>query len=166
LCPGTCRILSARRARFHGRDRPIPAVVDAPPISRHHDRIPGCGRNGRTAELSRRATHAHHCRPGQTAHTRSDARIECFPAHATFPKWPEGQHPPCHFRGPDRASHALGVTRSLSSPRLPLSRDWPVNDHRATIPDAAQMEPLGFETANEISLSSANYPAGEPEHRT
>src|SRR5258705_10188559 len=23
----------------------------------------------------------------------------CFPAHAAFPKWQEGRHPHCHFRG-------------------------------------------------------------------
>ena len=27
------------------------------------------------------------------------ARVDCFPAHAAFPKWQEGRHPHCHFRG-------------------------------------------------------------------
>jgi hypothetical protein len=27
------------------------------------------------------------------------ARVDCFPTHAAFPKWPEGRHPHCHFRG-------------------------------------------------------------------
>jgi hypothetical protein len=26
------------------------------------------------------------------------ARVDCFPAHAAFPKWQEGRHPHCHFR--------------------------------------------------------------------
>ena len=26
-------------------------------------------------------------------------RDDCFPAHAAFPKWHEGRHPHCHFRG-------------------------------------------------------------------
>jgi hypothetical protein len=26
------------------------------------------------------------------------ARVDCFPTHAAFPKWPEGRHPHCHFR--------------------------------------------------------------------
>src|SRR6202163_3421241 len=30
---------------------------------------------------------------------RAGARVDCFPAHAAFPKWPEGRHPHCHFRG-------------------------------------------------------------------
>src|SRR5262245_4703674 len=38
---------------------------------------------------------------------RVGARVDCFPAHAAFPKWPEGRHPHCHFRRPGRASHAL-----------------------------------------------------------
>ena len=29
---------------------------------------------------------------------RAGARVDCFPAHAAFPKWPEGRHPHCHFR--------------------------------------------------------------------
>jgi hypothetical protein len=27
------------------------------------------------------------------------AHVDGFPTHAAFPKWPEGQHPHCHFRG-------------------------------------------------------------------
>jgi hypothetical protein len=27
------------------------------------------------------------------------ARVDCFPTGAAFPKWPEGRHPHCHFRG-------------------------------------------------------------------
>ena len=30
---------------------------------------------------------------------RAGARVDCFPAHAAFPKWQEGRHPHCHFRG-------------------------------------------------------------------
>jgi len=30
---------------------------------------------------------------------RAGVRVDCFPAHAAFPKWPEGRHPRCHFRG-------------------------------------------------------------------
>ena len=30
---------------------------------------------------------------------RQVARVDCFPAHAAFPKWQEGRHPHCHFRG-------------------------------------------------------------------
>jgi hypothetical protein len=48
---------------------------------------------------------------------RAGAHVDCFPAHAAFPKWQEGRHPHCHFRGllrlhtrygpPDRSA-ALG----------------------------------------------------------
>jgi hypothetical protein len=48
---------------------------------------------------------------------RAGARVDCFPAHTAFPKWQEGRHPHCHFRGllrlhsrygpPDRSA-ALG----------------------------------------------------------
>src|SRR6202011_5152805 len=30
---------------------------------------------------------------------RMGARVDCFPTRAAFPKWPEGRHPHCHFRG-------------------------------------------------------------------
>lgn len=30
---------------------------------------------------------------------RTGAHVDCFPARAAFPKWQEGRHPPCHFRG-------------------------------------------------------------------
>jgi hypothetical protein len=30
---------------------------------------------------------------------RAGARVDCFPARAAFPKWQEGRHPHCHFRG-------------------------------------------------------------------
>ena len=30
---------------------------------------------------------------------RASARVDCFPARTAFPKWPEGRHPHCHFRG-------------------------------------------------------------------
>ena len=30
---------------------------------------------------------------------RAGARVDFFPARAAFPKWPEGRHPHCHFRG-------------------------------------------------------------------
>jgi hypothetical protein len=30
---------------------------------------------------------------------QTGARVDCFPAHTAFPKWPKGRHPHCHFRG-------------------------------------------------------------------
>ncbi len=30
---------------------------------------------------------------------QTGARVDCFPARTAFPKWPEGRHPHCHFRG-------------------------------------------------------------------
>ena len=41
---------------------------------------------------------------------RAGARVDCFPAHAAFPKWPEGRHPHCHFRD------AMGRRRGLLHP--------------------------------------------------
>jgi hypothetical protein len=32
---------------------------------------------------------------------RAGACVDCSPAHAAFPKWQEGRHPHCHFRGSD-----------------------------------------------------------------
>ena len=77
---------------------------------------------------------------------RAGARVDCFPACAAFPKWQEGRHPPCHFRGlrrlhsrygpPDRSATqgdlcheapAQPVTRPSRSPASgPIGRvdDW------------------------------------------
>src|SRR4029450_5113408 len=30
---------------------------------------------------------------------QAGAHVDCFPARAAFPKWQEGRHPHCHFRG-------------------------------------------------------------------
>src|SRR5262249_57232033 len=65
---------------------------------------------------------------------RATAHVDYFPAHAAFPKWQEGRHPHCHFRGllrlhsrygpPDRSAAqgsfcheapALGVPRTSRS---------------------------------------------------
>ncbi len=34
-----------------------------------------------------------------TTADQAGARVDCFPTHAAFPKWQEGRHPHCHFRG-------------------------------------------------------------------
>ena len=39
---------------------------------------------------------------------RAGARVDCFPARAAFPKWQEGRHPHCHFRGLHQASLCYG----------------------------------------------------------
>ena len=36
------------------------------------------------------------------------AVVDCFPARAAFPKWQEGRHPHCHFRGPLRLHSRYG----------------------------------------------------------
>jgi hypothetical protein len=39
---------------------------------------------------------------------RAGAHVDCFPAHAAFPKWQEGRHPHCHFRGLPRLHSRYG----------------------------------------------------------
>ena len=39
---------------------------------------------------------------------RAGARVDYFPAHNAFPKWQEGQHPHCHFRGLRRLHSRYG----------------------------------------------------------
>jgi len=61
---------------------------------------------------------------------QTGARVDCFPAHAAFPKWPEGRHPHCHFRGllrlysrygpPDRSAAQGGLCHE--APALPVTR--------------------------------------------
>jgi hypothetical protein len=53
---------------------------------------------------------------------RAGAHVDCFPAHTAFPKWQEGRHPHCHFRGLPRLHSRYGPAGSLSCPRQPLSR--------------------------------------------
>jgi hypothetical protein len=58
------------------------------------------------------------------------ARVDYFPTHAAFPKWPEGRHPHCHFRGllglhsrygpPDRSAAQGDLCRE--APALPVTR--------------------------------------------
>src|SRR5260370_36489900 len=56
---------------------------------------------------------------------RAGARVDCFPAHAAFPKWQEGRNPHCHFRSllglhsrygpPDRSSADRGLCHHASA---------------------------------------------------
>ena len=39
---------------------------------------------------------------------RAGAHVDCFPTHAAFPKWQEGRHPHCHFRGLPRLHSRYG----------------------------------------------------------
>src|ERR1700687_4857472 len=45
-----------------------------------------------------------------------------FPAHAAFPKWQEGRHPHCHFRGLLRLHSHYGPSDRSAAQRRPLSR--------------------------------------------
>src|SRR5712671_6930917 len=48
---------------------------------------------------------------------RAGARVDCFPAHAAFPKWQEGRHPHCHFRGLHRL-HSVTAHRIAQPPKV------------------------------------------------
>jgi len=74
---------------------------------------------------------------------RAGARVDCFPAHTAFPKWQEGRHPHCHFRGllrfhsrygpPGRsAAHATFVTR-LQPLQLPARAARQLPDQSTTL---------------------------------
>src|SRR2546430_5347951 len=53
---------------------------------------------------------------------RAGAHVDCFPAHAAFPKWQEGRHPHCHFRGLLRVHSRYGPSDRSAAQRRPLSR--------------------------------------------
>lgn len=53
---------------------------------------------------------------------RAGARVDCFPAHAAFPKWQEGRHPHCHFRGLLRLHSRYGPPDRSAAHARPLSR--------------------------------------------
>src|SRR6267378_7445411 len=57
------------------------------------------------------------CAVPTTPADRAGARIDSFPAHAAFPKWPEGQHPHCHFRGLHRL-HSITAHRIAQPPKV------------------------------------------------
>src|SRR5262245_30550497 len=93
---------------------------------------------------------------------RTAARVDCFPARAAFPKWPEGRHPPCHFRGllglqsrygpPDRSA-ALGClcrrapTQPVTRPnRLPASS--PIDNYLVEILPHCWFAPSGRTATN------------------
>src|SRR5260221_10412702 len=64
---------------------------------------------------------------------RAGARVDCFPTHTAFPKWQEGRHPHCHFRGllrlhtcygpPDRSAAQGDLCNE--APALPVTRTSP-----------------------------------------
>ena len=53
---------------------------------------------------------------------RAGALVDCFPTHAAFPKWQEGRHPHCHFRGLLRLHSRYGPPDRSAAHRRPLSR--------------------------------------------
>ena len=77
---------------------------------------------------------------------RAGARVDCFPAHTAFPKWQEGRHPHCHFRGLLRLYSRYG----------PSDRSATQGDlcHEAPVPPVTQR--------NRSSASGPidNYPGG------
>ena len=78
----------SRRAAAYATSRPLPSPTTGLP------RLP--------ASPFRRAVPT-------TPADRTGARVDCVPAHAAFPNWPEGRHPHCHFR------HAMGERRGCST---------------------------------------------------
>jgi len=77
---------------------------------------------------------------------RAGARVDYFPARAAFPKWQEGRHPHCHFRGLLRLYSRYG----------PSDRSATQGDlcHEAPVPPVTQR--------NRSSASGPidNYPGG------
>src|SRR6516165_1282257 len=53
---------------------------------------------------------------------RADRAGAHVPAHAAFPKWQEGRHPHCHFRGLLRLHSRYGPPDCSAAHRRPLSR--------------------------------------------
>src|SRR5262245_232679 len=68
--------------------------------------------------------HAAHRAVPTTPADQASARVDCFPAHAAFPKWQEGRHPHCHFRGLLRLYSRYGPSNRSAAQRRPLSRGF------------------------------------------
>ena len=67
---------------------------------------------------------------------RAGARVDCFPAHAAFPKWQEGRHPRCHFRGLLRLHSGYGPS-DRSAAQGDLCREAPAQPSYPTKPLAS-----------------------------
>ena len=75
---------------------------------------------------------------------QAGARVDCFPAYAAFPYWPEGRHPHCHFRGLLRLYSRYGPPDRSAAPRRPLSR--------GSSPASYPVEPLvSYQTNRQLS---------------
>jgi hypothetical protein len=77
---------------------------------------------------------------------RTGARVDCFPAHAAFPKWQEGRHPHCHFRGLLRLHSRYGPS-DCSAAQGDLCREAPA-------------QPVTQPSRSPASGSIDNYPGG------
>ena len=55
---------------------------------------------------------------------QAGAHVDCFPAHTAFPKWQEGRHPHCHFRGLLRLHTRYGPPDRSAALGRPLSRGF------------------------------------------
>src|SRR4249920_3155427 len=75
---------------------------------------------------------------------RAGALVDCFPAHAAFPKWQEGRHSALSLSRPAQASLTLRPAGSLSRPRatfvtrlqpmrLPAQADRQLPDQSTTL---------------------------------
>ena len=88
---------------------------------------------------------------------RAGASVDCFPAHAAFPKWQEGRHPHCHFRGllrlhtrygpPDRSATQGGLcheapTQSVTRPSR-SSASGPIDNYPGGNPPPQVFRALG-----------------------
>src|SRR5262249_28233257 len=74
---------------------------------------------------------------------RAGAHVDCFPAHTAFPKWQEGRHPHCHFRGlprlhsrsgpPDRSAAQSNLCHEAPALRLPARAARQLPDQSTTL---------------------------------
>src|SRR6202451_4032922 len=80
---------------------------------------------------------------------RTGARVDCFPAHTAFPKWQEGRHPHCHFRGLLRLYSRYGPPACSTALKRAL--------YRGSTPAGYPAEPLVSYQINR-QLSGWNLP--------
>ena len=82
---------------------------------------------------------------------RAGARVDCFPARAAFPKWQEGRHPHCHFRGLHRL-HSVTARRIAQPPKV-------------TFVTRLRAQPVTRPSRSSASGPIDNYPGGILLHR-
>ena len=92
---------------------------------------------------------------------RTGAHVDYFPAHAAFPKWQEGRHPHCHFRGLLRLHSYYGPpdrSAAQGDPPPPRGQAFVTRLQPGRLPDQAARQLPDLSTTIRVEPSSTGDP--------